>query len=422
MMEDSGAVISVPDSVPDCNVRVIVVTAGDMEELGTKPINEDGFEAEGCDGDAKGVDGEKTGKEGGGENEDPDETATNDDRENKDDDGESGGDGGQTKDNDGEDKDRNEYGRAEDIENCEDGDSPLLVEIDSGKETKDDDGDKDGNESSIVLKLLLDSSQMRCLLKNDGTTIDEMLTISGAQIRILPRDDLPPCALPSDAVVEIYRESGVLRRGLELVAQQIVENSFPFLDAHVQSSGPSSQVGSVIGKGGTGIISIKQETGSEITIMDGVPDSEERAIVVSGPAVLYTFLHPEDRVSPIQDALVRVYKRILGANANSNEGSVLARILVSSNQIGCPWNQPAIITNTTVEVLVPRSVVPAIKGAAGGCLKQIRQFSDARITIRESKPWEKDTAIIISGTPEQTQAAQSLIQAFVMIEQETNQS
>ncbi|KAI4366511.1 hypothetical protein MLD38_022381 [Melastoma candidum] len=381
MMEDSGAVISVPDSVPDCNVRVIVVTAGDMEELGTKPINEDGFEAEGCDGDAKGVDGEKTGKEGGGENEDPDETATNDDRENKDDDGESGGDGGQTKDNDGEDKDRNEYGRAEDIENCEDGDSPLLVEIDSGKETKDDDGDKDGNESSIVLKLLLDSSQMRCLLKNDGTTIDEMLTISGAQIRILPRDDLPPCALPSDAVVEIYRESGVLRRGLELVAQQIVENSFPFLDAHVQSSGPSSQ-------------STNQ---SHPIHMQSRHHSIPR---------MFDMVHRMAVILAVRSQLWMVFLTPRSA------------LLLSLDQL----NQPAIITNTTVEVLVPRSVVPAIKGAAGGCLKQIRQFSDARITIRESKPWEKDTAIIISGTPEQTQAAQSLIQAFVMIEQETNQS
>lgn len=39
----------------------------------------------------------------------------------------------------------------------------------------------------------------------------------------------------------------------------------------------------------------------------------------------------------------------------------------------CRGNQPAIITSTTVEVVVPRSLVPIIQGEDGACLKQIRQ-------------------------------------------------
>lgn len=38
-------------------------------------------------------------------------------------------------------------------------------------------------------------------------------------------------------------------------------------------------------------------------------------------------------------------------------------------------NPPAIITSTTIEVVVPRSVVPAIYGEDGGCLRQIREVS-----------------------------------------------
>lgn len=44
------------------------------------------------------------------------------------------------------------------------------------------------------------------------------------------------------------------------------------------------------------------------------------------------------------------------------------------------------------------------------------QISDAKITINDPKPGASETAIIISGTPEQTHAAQSLIQAFVISE------
>lgn len=39
----------------------------------------------------------------------------------------------------------------------------------------------------------------------------------------------------------------------------------------------------------------------------------------------------------------------------------------------CRGSHQAIITNTTVEVVVPRSAVPAIYGEDGGCLKQIRE-------------------------------------------------
>lgn len=48
------------------------------------------------------------------------------------------------------------------------------------------------------------------------------------------------------------------------------------------------------------------------------------------------------------------------------------------------------------------------------------QISDAKITITEPKPGAVETVIVISGTPEQTHAAQSLIQAFVMSETESS--
>ena len=47
------------------------------------------------------------------------------------------------------------------------------------------------------------------------------------------------------------------------------------------------------------------------------------------------------------------------------------------------------------------------------------QISDASITITDPKPGAVETLIIISGTPEETHAAQSLIQAFVMSERES---
>lgn len=49
----------------------------------------------------------------------------------------------------------------------------------------------------------------------------------------------------------------------------------------------------------------------------------------------------------------------------------------------------------------------------------ILQISDAKVVISDPKPGASETVITISGTPEQTNAAQSLIQAFVLSETES---
>ncbi|KAE8125954.1 hypothetical protein FH972_020714 [Carpinus fangiana] len=525
-------------------------------------------------------------------------------------------------------------------------------------------GEEDSTKPSIILRLLVLSSQVGCLLGKGGSVIKQTSAESGAQIRILPRDKLPQCASVADELVQITGEVDAVKKALQSVSQQLLENpprdhdpssanssgppshSFghfhPRPDAYPlpnrsfappgvpYSSGPrdvadynsapppliakyhetgipgrmkpaqevltfrllchDERVGGVIGKGGAIIKTLKQETGCEIKVMEGVSDSQDRIIIISGAA------HPDDRISPVQDAVLRVQTRIVRAVPDNKEQSILARLLVSSNQIGCllgkggsiiaemrklsrahirilgkdqipkcaledeevvqingefdavqeallqittrlrhhffrdafpsinyssnpsfldqvspfpsymgrrelsppgmysnlgpsfhkfdaaggppphggflahddrspfmhnmhrlgpppflserkPWgpqgliegggpiglpdfaggpqrrfggSQATIITSTTLEVVVPSSLVPIIYGEDGECLKQIRQISDAKVAITEPKPGAMETVIIISGTPEQSHAAQSLIQAFVMSEGESS--
>lgn len=529
-------------------------------------------------------------------------------------------------------------------------------------ETEPDVGDEDDKKSSsYVLRLLVLSSQVGRILGKGGSVIKQMSNESGAQIQILPWDKLPPSTSSSDEVVQITGEIEAVKKALLLVSRQLSENvprdhetspanttgqlsnsSRHALHRSDAVQGPakssygtrdgrgfrstarpmmpkfnegglagqmrppkevlcfrllcsSERVGGIIGKGGNVVRTLEQDTGCEIKVVEGLSDAEDRIVAISGPA------YPEERVSAVQDAVLRVQNRIVRSTPDSEDSSgCTARMLVSSNQIGCllgkggsviaemrkssgayirilgkdqiptcaseneevvqingeyeavqdallqitsrlkfhffrdvfpradhpsippfldaappfpsfmgrrelsppgmfssfgpsmrkfdalggprgafyshedppflqrpfrpglrphipergPWgqshmegggpldfpdfagpprripgfggsfdllrgSQPAIITNTTVEVVVPRSLVPVIYGEEGGCLKQIRQISDARITITEPKPGATDTVIIISGTPEQTHAAQSLIQAFVMIESES---
>ncbi|KAK6160559.1 hypothetical protein DH2020_003940 [Rehmannia glutinosa] len=425
------------------------------------------------------------------------------------------------------------------------------------------------------LQLLFDylsSGQVGCLLGKLGVLLNKMSSESGAQIRILPKDKLPSCASSSDELVQISGKLDAIRKALQSVSQQLLEHSPRNQESFSASIvGPSShsfgggprqdrfppsnrpfhghgapysagfhdgeagipgtvnfppevlsfrllcneeKVGGVIGKGGSIVKALQNESGCEIKVLDGEGDSEDRIIIISGPA------YPDDGISAPQDAVLRVQSRIFRAAPESKDKNMTAKLLVSSHQIGCllgkggsviaemrkstgayirilgkdqvpknaaeneevvqegiftfrtfsnrgpplnkfdgpgglppaggfhphddrppfahdfprpgipphmsertaaPWgpqgpiegagpmgfpdypgapqrrfggfaggNQPAVITNTTVEVVVPRFVVPAIYGEDGGCLRQIREISDAKITITDRNPGNRN--------------------------------
>ncbi|RAL53534.1 hypothetical protein DM860_015571 [Cuscuta australis] len=250
-----------------------------------------------------------------------------------------------------------------------------------------EDEDKKGC-SSLTVRFLILSSQVNCLLGKGGSVLTQLSSESGADISILPRDKLPGCASSSDELVQVSGSYNALKKAIGSVSQQLLESNpegedtfsanpngpsshsighhssshdshprpnFPFLGQRPPYSDgnpdcdagfpgqanppqdaltfrllcPDERVGGIIGKGGSIIKTIQHETGCEIQILEGVTKSEDRIIAISGPA------HPQDRVSPPQDALLHVQSRIFRALPAIKDNSMLARLLVSSNQIGC---------------------------------------------------------------------------------------
>ncbi|XP_015073701.1 KH domain-containing protein HEN4-like [Solanum pennellii] len=607
IQEETGAEVRVEDSIVGCDERVIVIVgSGKEDEVGTKQFQTD-------------IEGSETKEK---------DNCNDENSENK---------ASLPAENSKTEKETESIQKALFL---------LFERMVGGAEM--DGGDEEGNDSSsLIIRLLVLSSQVGCLLGKSGSVIKKMSSESGSQIRILPRDKLPSCASSSDELVQISGEHDAVKKALEMVARQLLESSSgdqDFLSA--DAGGPSSQsprrplsnrelrplsarpyhgqgpassggfrvgeagipgrmnpipdaltfrllcpdekVGGIIGKGGSIIKALQHETGCQIKVLESTGDSEDRIIVISGPAF------PDDRISLPQDAVLRIQSRIFRAAPENQDNVMVAKLLVFSNQIGCllgkgggiiaemrkstgayirivgkdqipkcaaeneeviqingdvekvheallqitarlqnhyfrnafpsnpgfldqvppfpshvgrrefspppgmfpnirppfhkfdalpphggfhphddrppfmqnfhrpgvpphisdrmpssaPWgsqgrgeggghlgfpdyaggprniggfggaSNPAVITSTTVEVVVPRSVIPAIYGEGGGCLRQICEISDAKVTINDPKPGATESVIIISGTPEQTNAAQSLIQAFVMVETE----
>ncbi|XP_073041485.1 KH domain-containing protein HEN4-like [Primulina eburnea] len=72
-----------------------------------------------------------------------------------------------------------------------------------------------------------------------------------------------------------------------------------------------------------------------------------------------------------------------------------------------------IVANTTVEIVVPAYAIGSVYGENGSNLDRLRQISGAKIVILEPQPGATDRIVSISGTPDETLSAQSLLQAFI---------
>ncbi|PNY06405.1 KH domain-containing protein at4g18375-like protein [Trifolium pratense] len=576
---ETGVKVKIEEPVPGCEERVITFLSSDKEsedgsgELGKEVNNND--EGEGKDDEGKG---------NGDDNEDKDSVSVEDSQSEK------------------------GYSTATILRAV----TLVFDRMVEGILDIGEAGDESVKGSYFALRLLILSNQVGCIMGKGGSVIKRMSAESGAQIRILAKEEIPSCASDSDELVQVTGGVEVVRKALQFIFQQLLENTprdheslssnltgpsshsygqFPPTKRTFAGQGasfatganeipvyhsapmipkfhegaihgrmrpspspeiltfrllcPSENVGNLIGKGGSTIMTMQQETASEIKVIEPIPGSEDCIIVISGPA------HPDDRISPVQEALFRVQNRISRAIPDAKEHGAHIRMLGKDKGPKCvseedeviqvsgeieavhdallqitarlkyhfyrdvfpsgnfpsnsafldqhspfpphlgrrglsppgmysdrgphvgfplddhppfmnniyrpgipphiserkPWgpkgileggghmglpeftggprrisgfaggSQP-IITNTTVEVVVPRALVPVIYGEDGECLKQILQISDANVIITDPKPGAVETKIIISGTPEQTNAAQSLIQAFVMSERE----
>ncbi|KAG7031745.1 KH domain-containing protein HEN4, partial [Cucurbita argyrosperma subsp. argyrosperma] len=255
-----------------------------------------------------------------------------------------------------------------------------------------------------------------------GSVVKQMSSDSGAQIRILPRDKLPTCAASSDELVpySVPRDVGNFR-------------------SSVPSLAPKHKRQAVTSK----LLKCAAED-EEVVQINGEPEAVQDAMLQITTLLRHHFFRD---AFPSLDALSGIpslsdlrddqppFLHRPGASLLSDRKPWSSQGGRVEGGVGLPdfagahrrrmagfggGNNPAIITSTTVEVVLPRNLVPVICGENGECLRQIRQVSDAKITISEPKQGAVETLVIISGTPEQTHAAQSLIQAFVISETESS--
>ncbi|KAF8118447.1 hypothetical protein N665_0005s0205 [Sinapis alba] len=308
-----------------------------------------------------------------------------------------------------------------------------------------------GSRMSITARIVVPTSQIGCLLGKGGVVVSEMRKATGAAIQILKAEQNPKCISENDQVVQITGEFPNVREAIYHVTSRLrgslFSNSMKSSGTksnstltrerihHGQSDNPLS-IGSHQSFGHPPTISTSLHRRSDDSFLSGSLSS----VNYSRPAGTDPYKRPED---PIHDRFhpSAGYSPSFGRQTTMDHNDISHPLTETASRM---WASPppaalrglsdasgglssarpghvlgsghksAIVTNTTVEIRVPENAMSFVYGEHGNNLEQLRQISGARVIVHEPHLGTSDRIIVISGTPDQTQAAQNLLHAFIL--------
>ncbi|XVE66618.1 hypothetical protein DITRI_Ditri08aG0092800 [Diplodiscus trichospermus] len=264
-----------------------------------------------------------------------------------------------------------------------------------------------GKGSNVTARLVVPSNQVGCLLGKGGVIISEMRKVTGTSIRIFGTDQIPKCVNENDQVVQISGGHLNVKDAIYHVTGRLRDNLF---SSTLKSAGAKSSS------------SILTETSPYERLLDTAPLGLQASSGVSYSLSRHTTL-PLNSKDPlgISYSLDRcrspgLWTSEMATGLNPRSITDTGRGLTSFRggfELGS-GNKSAIVTNTTVEIRVPENVMDSVYGENGRNLTRLREISGAKVIVHEPQIGSSDRIIVISGTPDQTQAAQSLLQAFIL--------
>ncbi|KAG0627131.1 hypothetical protein M758_2G176200 [Ceratodon purpureus] len=156
---------------------------------------------------------------------------------------------------------------------------------------------------------------------------------------------------------------------------------------------PVQKVGGIIGRKGEFVKKMCEETRSRIKILEGVPGTAERIVMVSARE------DPEAAISPAMEGLLRVHRRVIeGGDPESAEGEI------------APGGAPV-----SSRLLVAATQAGSLIGRQGATIKSIQDASGATVRVlpaAEELPLcalADDRVVEVQGDPRNVQRAMELV-------------
>lgn len=243
----------------------------------------------------------------------------------------------------------------------------------------------------ITTRLLVQASEIECLEGKDGS-LSDFKRLTCANLQVLPKEDLPLCALETDKIIQIVGEIRAARKALVHVTAKL--RGYFYRDLFIpQDAAPLLfPATSLVGKVGLESNSIRSLP------REGYQGSDP-------PIVSFENVRSSLTNWPSKDST-------MGASGSLEPEQNFVND--SARHSGLKRFTAPLVTKSTFEVVIPEDAVSSLITKSGSKLAQISEMSGATMILLEDRPDSSDKVVQISGTPEQAERAQSLLQGFIL--------
>ncbi|XP_071721664.1 RNA-binding KH domain-containing protein RCF3-like [Rutidosis leptorrhynchoides] len=247
----------------------------------------------------------------------------------------------------------------------------------------------------VTTRLIVPSIDIGCLEGRDGS-LSEMAKLTGANIQILPREEVPAFVSRNHELLQIVGEIKAAREALMEVTSRLRSHLYREFFQRDTSSQPYSAPDPAVGSG--------LELG-EASPMKTTPNREGQT----------GFDHPTTTSQNVQlmsniQLSKEPEKPATEAVKQNNESKIREDVPITTARLTMP-----LVTRSILEVVIPSFAVAKL---SENKVAQISELSGADVTLMHDKQDSTRKTIQIAGSREQAERAQSLLQGFILSIQE----
>ncbi|XP_049372231.1 KH domain-containing protein HEN4-like isoform X1 [Solanum verrucosum] len=253
---------------------------------------------------------------------------------------------------------------------------------------------------SISARILVGPHEVKCLLDEKGIVSLDIGSAMGVEVQLLDAENAPNCAAENDKIVQIIGEHDNVRNALIQLTGRLREMVFSSLvseGAVPTNYSCSSRSESSKHEFGTSMPSQPNHLSSFSSLYQ--TDHLGFGPNLGGP---HTLLQDKFK-DRLNSKMGKPVKQSMGGWKSSHGGRESGRM--DENETA---SKPVVIN-------VPKQKFGSVYGEDGSNLTRLKEISGATVVLQDPGPGECDGKVIISGTPEQIQIAQSLLQAFIFL-------